>query len=83
MRYGSRAHRKPTLPFEFVRKPIPRCPADIAIDLIAEELHLKGWDNQDFADRVGCSASYLSGVLTREKDPSMKMLRAMWIEAMR
>lgn len=75
--------RTPALPFEFVRKPIPRCPADIAVDLIAEEIDLKKWDHRDFAERVGCGAKHLSQVLNREKDPTIKLLRAMWIEAMR
>jgi ribosome-binding protein aMBF1 (putative translation factor) len=66
-----------------IKKPIPRCPADVAIDVIRQRIKEKGSSQAKVAYAIGSSPNYLNMVLAHEKEPSMKYLRKLWIEVMR
>jgi hypothetical protein len=59
--------------------PIPRFPGDIAIDIIREEMEAQGLQQKDFAPRVGTQANRLSTLLMHENEPSLVLLRKMWV----
>lgn len=62
-----------------VHAPIPRFPGDIAIDIIREEMEAQGLQQKEFSPRVGIAANRLSALLMHEHEPSLALLRRMWV----